>query len=377
MSKRIDEQMLLRAEPILAKDKTIDDLKDIKIELNLLDKDKKTLNDKPLEKAIPKAEETKNIKNILEKYNSTFKGRYIIKYETSAKEVAKDLGILETDERYKQISYLSFRIDANCNGKFDKSEAEKWFDVEICQCGILEEDFNQIFPKAPAEKRKEVLEIFNKYFCVFEINTPLRVSHFFAQVRAEVGENIDYKFERVIYSAKRLKSKIPLKDEDGNNKSAGPFKYFHENPAEADKYGSIKAIGQRANEEAIANRAYAHRIGNGDIKSGDGWNFRGKGFIQLTGRTNYENVKMELQSKVPNENIGDIVENPNLAVASIKNAMLTSMAYWTMNNLNKKSDNTKWDREKVDNITDVVNFGTPTREERKKHFDFIKSILNK
>jgi len=131
MGKRIDEEMLLRTEPILSANKTIDDLEDIKIELNLLDKDKKTLNAKPLERTIPKAEETKNIKNILKKYNSTFDGKYIIKYEITAKQLAKDLGIEEKDEKYKQISYLSFRIDADCSGTLDKTDAEQWFDVEI------------------------------------------------------------------------------------------------------------------------------------------------------------------------------------------------------------------------------------------------------
>lgn len=131
MSKRIDEKMLLRAEPILAIGQKIDDFKNIIIEINLLDKNKKPLTSEPLKKTIPKAEKTKDIKNILKEYNSEFKGEYIIKDITSAKEVAKQLEIEETDKRYSQISYLSFRIDANCSGKFDKSEAEKWFDVEI------------------------------------------------------------------------------------------------------------------------------------------------------------------------------------------------------------------------------------------------------
>ncbi|TLS70955.1 hypothetical protein FE246_08280 [Aliarcobacter thereius] len=131
MAKRIDEKMLLRAEPILAIGQKIDDFKNIIIEINLLDKNKKPLTSRPLEKTIDKAEKTKDIKNILKEYNSEFKGEYIIKDITSAKEVAEKLEIEETDKRYSQISYLSFRIDANCSGKFDKSEAEKWFDVEI------------------------------------------------------------------------------------------------------------------------------------------------------------------------------------------------------------------------------------------------------
>ncbi|OCL85354.1 hypothetical protein AAX26_02026 [Aliarcobacter thereius] len=134
MAKRIDEKMLLRAEPILAIDKKIDDFKNIIIEINLLDKNKKPLTSEPLKKTIPKAEKTKDIKKILKEYNSEFKGEYIIKDITSAKEVAEKLEIEETDKRYSQISYLSFRIDANCSGKFDKSEAEKWFDVEITLC---------------------------------------------------------------------------------------------------------------------------------------------------------------------------------------------------------------------------------------------------
>lgn len=123
--------MLLRAEPMLGRNKSINDVKNIKIEIKLLDKDKKDLTSKPLEKTIPKAEKTEDIKDILKKYNSAFKGKYIIKYETSAKKVAKDLGIEEIDEKYKQISYLSFRIDADCSGTFDKTDAEQWFDAEI------------------------------------------------------------------------------------------------------------------------------------------------------------------------------------------------------------------------------------------------------
>lgn len=130
MSKRIDEQILLRVQPILAKNKTLQDITNIEIQIKLLDKNKKSLTSKPFSDKIPKAERTSTISNIFKKYNSKYKGKYIIKYETSAKEIAEKLNIKESDENYKKISFLSFWIDADCNHKFT-NEFEKWFDVEI------------------------------------------------------------------------------------------------------------------------------------------------------------------------------------------------------------------------------------------------------
>jgi putative chitinase len=65
-----------------------------------------------------------------------------------------------------------------------------------------------------------------------------------------------------------------------------PFRYFRRHPDEALRFGRIDGV-QPADQEAIANRAYANRIGNGDVESGDGWRFRGRGLKQVTGRANY------------------------------------------------------------------------------------------
>jgi len=221
--------------------------------------------------------------------------------------------------------------------------------------------FKLIFPNAPEDKREEVLEVFNKYCHAFEINTPLRVAHFFAQVKEEVGESINYQTENLNYSINALKY--------------GDFRYFRDNHSEAELYG--RGNGHPANQRAIANRAYGNRtdLGNGSIESEDGWNFRGKGFIQLTGRTNYENANNEIQSKVPNSAV-NIITDPE-SILTIEGAMVSSMAYWTMNNLNSKADNAGWNREKVDSITDTVNSATPSREDRKEHFDLIQNILKK
>ncbi|QFR50373.1 hypothetical protein FJR48_11805 [Sulfurimonas lithotrophica] len=319
----------------------------INVKLTLLDKDEKELGVK---------EDTTAIENEIGKYP------FIIK------DIAEELNI----EDMNQIKYIKGWIDTDGDGKVDYDEEVM---LEVGNgCNLDLDKFKQIFPNATDEKRESVLEVFNKYCQAFEINTPLRVAHFFAQVKEEVGETINFKNENLNYSAKRLKSRVSIVDDDGQQKSRGPFSYFLEHHSEAELYGSIRSIGQEANQEAIANRAYANRLGNGNVESGDGWNFRGKGFIQLTGRTNYENTNNEIQAKAPEANI-DIINNPE-SILTIEGAMVSSMAYWTMNNLNVKADNAGWDRENVDTITNVVNSYTESREDRKENFDLIKSILD-
>lgn len=354
MSKRIDENIDFYGKPT----DSVKLGKEVLVELDFLDKDKISL-----EKIMKESSVIKNPNK--EKYGN-FDNLILVPF--TVKDIVKA-------DNLDKVAYVRGWIDADDNKV--KTAFDKYAEFEICQFQLTADDLKQIFPKATSEKREEVLEVFNKYCCAFEINTPLRASHFFAQVKEEVGENINYKNEKLIYSAKRLKSKIPLQDEDGNYKSAGPFKYFHENPVEADNYGSIKAIGQRANQEMIANLAYANNYGNGDAKSGDGWKYRGKGFIQLTWKSNYEAVDKEIIKRIRNEAFISFKENPELIIKSIKNAMVSSMAYWTMKNLNSIADNAGWDRNNVDNITNIVNRGTSSKENRKKHFDLIKSILNK
>lgn len=345
--------------------------------LKLLDINKTQITEKTYKEEID-IKKSSTYKKLFDEYNITDYNEIekdILVFKFTTEELAENKLKLQNED-IKKIAYVSAKIEAKCT-KTAKNDCDKWLDYRICNFKIIEEDFNQIFPKAPAEKRKEVLEIFNKYCCAFEINTPLRASHFFAQVKEEVGENINYQNEILIYSAKRLKNQYKVIDDDGKEKPGAPFSYFWNNPAEADKYGSIKAIGQKANPEAIANRVYSNKYGNGDIKSGDGWKYRGKGFIQLTWKSNYETVDKEIIKRITNERFTSFKENPELVIKSIKNAMVSSMAYWTIKDLNKKSDNAGWNRNNVDNITNIVNSRTSSKEYRKKHFDFIKSILNK
>ena len=114
----------------------------------------------------------------------------------------------------------------------------------------------------------------------FHINTSLRLSHFLGQCAHESG-NFKFTTENLNYSVKGLLSTFP--------------KYFKQ-PGLAEAYAR--------NPERIASRVYAGRMGNGVEGTADGWKFRGRGYIQLTGKNNYSAF-----DKFVNE---DIISNPDL-----------------------------------------------------------------
>ena len=105
-----------------------------------------------------------------------------------------------------------------------------------------------------------VQELFNKY----EINTPFRQAMFLAQCSHESG-GFKAKVENLNYSADALNRVFP--------------KYFKNAGVDANLYAR--------KPEKIASRVYANRMGNGPEESGEGFKFRGRGYIQLTGKENY------------------------------------------------------------------------------------------
>jgi putative chitinase len=110
--------------------------------------------------------------------------------------------------------------------------------------------------------------------------SPVRAAHFFAQTAHESG-NFKAFSENLNYSA------------DGLTKIFG--KYF-------DAAAAAKAA---RNPEKIANRVYANRMGNGNEASGDGWKYRGRGALQLTGKENYKAFADYLKKP-------EIMDNPDL-----------------------------------------------------------------
>ena len=167
----------------------------------------------------------------------------------------------------------------------------------------------------------------------FQINTPLRLAHFLAQCGHESG-GFRATQENLNYSAKGL---------------AGIFKKYFPTEAAATPYAR--------QPQKIANKVYANRMANGSEASGDGYKFRGRGYIQLTGRDNYTQFGKAIGE--------DIANNPD--VVSSNYALLSAAWFWSKNGLNKLADGGATDTT-VTSITKRVNGGTIGLADRIKHF---------
>ena len=174
----------------------------------------------------------------------------------------------------------------------------------------------------------------------FQINTPLRLAHFLAQCGHESG-GFKAVNENLNYGAKGL---------------MGIFKKYFPTEAKAKEY--------ERKPEKIANLVYGGRMGNGPEASGDGFKYRGRGYIQLTGKDNYAAF-----DKVVAENI---IETPDLVAT--KYPLLSAAWFWNSRGLNALADKGATDAE-VTAITKKVNGGTIGLPDRIKHFKEYHALL--
>ena len=174
----------------------------------------------------------------------------------------------------------------------------------------------------------------------FDLGTPLRLAHFLAQCGHESG-GFKAVVENLNYGAKGL---------------VGTFKKYF--PTEA------AALPYERKPEKIANRVYANRMANGDEASGDGFKFRGRGYIQLTGRANYTSF-----NKFVDE---DVVASPDLVAT--KYPLLSAAWFFHSNGLHKLADGGATDTV-VTTVTKRVNGGTIGLADRIKHFKEYYSLL--
>lgn len=168
---------------------------------------------------------------------------------------------------------------------------------------------------------------FNMFSEVFKINTPKRVAMYLAQTLHE-SNYLKATEENLNYSADGLLKTFP--------------KYFNAQTAQT----------YARNPQKIANKVYANRMGNGDEASGDGWKYRGRAYIQLTGKSNYQAFsKYDLCT-------ADVLRDPDSVGKVNKSnpkyylAQLASMWFWEKNKINDAAD-----REDVQKATKIINGG--------------------
>ena len=220
---------------------------------------------------------------------------------------------------------------------------------------LTAEQLLKIFPSASREYMKQVADELNTDLTKYGLNSRLRCAHFFAQTREEGGPALTATVESLNYSEEGLKGV--------------PFAYYLAHPTEAkddayEKDAKTGKITRRAKEDKIANKVYASRNGNGNSDSGDGWKFRGRGLIQVTGRANYRAVAAQY-----NKLYGDAVDfeaDPD-KMEDFPYTIRSAVCFWIKHGLQDLADKGEAG-ENVDSITKVINKHTKSYDHRRANF---------
>lgn len=172
----------------------------------------------------------------------------------------------------------------------------------------------------------------------YEINTKNRIAGFLGQCAVESVEFTKFE-ENLNYSSQSLMKVWPH--------------YF---------LSSVLADQYARQPEKIANKVYANRMGNGDEHTGDGFKFRGRGFIQLTGHDNYSKCGHDIGKDL--NNYPEYLETPEGALAS-------ALWFWNKNYLSDLADH-----DDILHITKKINGGTIGLDERTHLYQLAKQVLS-
>jgi putative chitinase len=194
---------------------------------------------------------------------------------------------------------------------------------------------NKLFPQ---NKTTDKLAMsLNKILPKYDITSKLRLASFLSQCGHESGGFVR-SIENLNYSAKGLCATFPK------------------------RFPTLESAQQyQRNPEKIANRVYCNRIGNGDEQSGDGWKFRGRGFIQLTGKSNYIAF-----SKYISKSLEETVQYCETLDGAIESACF----FWYCNDLNRFADN-----QATVALTKAINGGLNGLEDRTAIYNQAMKLL--
>ncbi|HAD96525.1 MAG TPA: glycoside hydrolase [Cryomorphaceae bacterium] len=195
-----------------------------------------------------------------------------------------------------------------------------------------------IMPSGKTSQLELFCPALNRQLVTYQLQSPLRQAHFLPQVAHESG-SFNYTSENLNYSASALRQVFG--------------KYFTDD-AIANQYAR--------KPEKIASRVYASRMGNGDEASGEGWKFRGRGLIQLTGKDNYTSFGQSLAI--------DLLTDPDSVSTNPDHAVQAACWYWDVNKLNQDAD-----RDDIKTITRKINGGYNGLDDRTAFLNRAKQVL--
>ena len=219
---------------------------------------------------------------------------------------------------------------------------------------VTKEKLHEIFPSSSLENRTKLADNIRIYGGYFGINTKEEVCHFLAQVGAETGglttlnatENLNYT------TASRLVQVFPSKF----SLITHPTK--------------VSPIPYLSNPSGLANLVYCCQFGNGDVASGDGWRYRGRGILQLTWAGNYNGY----QNYLSDIGLGWFYTSPDdLSNPDGIHSVLSGMWFFKKNVLDKMTIN---NTTPVKKVTKKINPALKKLNERKNYFNKANSVLN-
>lgn len=185
-------------------------------------------------------------------------------------------------------------------------------------------------------------DAFNETFDRFGINSPVQQASWIGQCGHECGN-------------------FRILEENLNYRAATLLKLFPRTPKRTWGFTPEEAAAYEKQPQRIANRIYGNRMGNRDEASGDGWRFRGSGFLQLTGHSNFFHAGKALGE--------DFVMQPEL-VRTPKYAAMTAGWFWQTHKLNQYADSRDFLM-----MTKKINGGTIGLDDRIKHINHALDII--
>ena len=203
---------------------------------------------------------------------------------------------------------------------------------------VTEQQLKRIYPRSTQASRLAYCDHINKTADQFAIDTSVKMAAFLAQIGHE-SQQLSKVVESTFYTDPVRLYRLFKSD----------FR------SEADAMNFIRK------PEACANRIYANQNGNGPEASGDGWRYRGRGLIQITGRANYRDCGSALGI--------DLVSKPEI-LEKPEYACLSAGWFWHTRNCNRLAE-----RGEFVKLTRVINGGTNGLEERKSLFNVAMTIL--